>query len=356
LKEDYISLKKCLDNNYISTFGPYVKSFEKKLIKITKSKYIVAVNSGTSALHIALLTLGVKKGDEVLMPSLNFVASANSAIYCGATPHFIDSEEITLGVDPIKLNIYLKKNTFIKKGHCYNKMTKKKIAALVAIHVFGHPCKINSLKLICSKYKIPIIEDAAEGLGSLFKNKHVGTFGNIGILSFNGNKIISTGAGGAILTNSKKLEKFARNLVNVGRIDHKWEYKYNKVGYNYRMPNLNASLGLSQIRFLKKRLIKKRQLFDFYKEALKDIPELRLMKEPENAKSNYWLQTIRLNSNNKMYKNKLLKLFNNNYFQSRPLWQLLSDMSHLKNCPRMQIITSKKLFNQIINLPSNPII
>ena len=354
LKEDYISLKKCLDTNYISTFGPYVKSFEKKIIKITKSKYVVAVNSGTSALHIALLTLGIKKGDEILMPSLNFVASANSTIYCGATHHFIDSEEITLGADPIKLDNYLKKNTFIKKGCCYNKITKKKIAALIAIHVFGHTCKIQSLKLICSKYKILIIEDAAEGLGSFFKNKHVGTFGNIGILSFNGNKIISTGAGGAILTNSKKLEKFARNLVNVGKINHKWEYKYNKVGFNYRMPNLNASLGLSQIRFLNKRLIKKRQLFDFYKKALKDFPELRLLKEPENAKSNYWLQTIILNLDIKMYKNKILKLFNDNDFQSRPLWQLLSDMNHLKNCPRMKIITSKRLFNQIINLPSNP--
>ena len=194
----------------------------------------------------------------------------------------------------------------------------------------------------------------AEGLGSLFKNKHVGTFGNIGILSFNGNKIISTGAGGAILTNSKKLEKFARNLVNVGKINHKWEYKYSKVGFNYRMPNLNASLGLSQIRFLNKRLIKKRQLFDFYKKALKDFPELRLLKEPENAKSNYWLQTIILNLDIKKYKNRILKLFNDNDFQSRPLWQLLSDMSHLKNCPRMKIITSKRLFNQIINLPSNP--
>ena len=273
------SLSKSLDNNYISTFGPYIKNFEKEISKVTKSKYVIAVNSGTSALHIAMLSIGVKKGDEILMPSLNFVASANSAIYCGCTPHFVDSEEITLGVDPIKLDNYLKQNSYLKKGNCYNKKTKKKIAALIALHVFGHPCKIEKIQSICSKYKIPIIEDAAEGLGSLYKNKHVGTFAKVGILSFNGNKIISTGAGGAILTNSKNMEKFSRNLVNVGKIDHKWEYKYNKVGFNYRMPNLNASFGLSQIKYLNERIKRKRELFNFYRNLLKDLPEFKLLKE-----------------------------------------------------------------------------
>ena len=354
LKTDYLSIQKCLNSNYISTYGPYVKKFENEIKKVTKSKYVIAVNSGTSALHISLLSLGIKKGDEVLMPALNFIASANSTVYCGATPHFIDSEETTLGADPIKLDNYLKKITFIKDNCCYNKITKKKISALIAIHVFGHPCKINELKTICSKYNLTIVEDAAEGLGSFYKKKHLGTFGKAGILSFNGNKIISTGAGGAILTNSKNLDRFARSLINVGKISHKWEYNYNKVGFNYRMPNLNASLGLSQIKFLNKRLNKKRQLFNFYNKILRDYPGFQLLKEPNNARSNYWLQTIILNKKIQKNKNKILKIFNENNFQSRPLWQLLSDMKHLKYCPRMKIEKSKKLFNQLINLPSNP--
>jgi perosamine synthetase len=354
LKTDYLSIQKCLNSNYISTYGPYVKKFENEIKKVTKSKYVIAVNSGTSALHISLLSLGIKKGDEVLMPALNFVASANSTVYCGATPHFIESEESTLGADPIKLDNYLKKNTFIKDNCCYNKITKKKISALIAIHVFGHPCKIDELKTVCSKYNLPIVEDAAEGLGSFYKKNHLGTFGEVGILSFNGNKIISTGAGGAILTNSKNLDRFARSLVNVGKMSHKWEYNYNKVGFNYRMPNLNASLGLSQIKFLKKRLNKKRQLFNFYNKILRDYSGFRLLKEPINARSNYWLQTIILNEKIQKNKNKILKIFNENNFQSRPLWQLLSDMKHLKYCPRMKIEKSKKLFNRLINLPSNP--
>lgn len=225
---------------------------------------------------------------------------------------------------------------------------------MIAVHIFGHPCKIQDLKLVCSKYKISIIEDAAEGLGSLYNNQHVGTFGKIGILSFNGNKIISTGSGGAILTNSKNIEKYSRSLVNVGKIDHKWEYKYNKIGFNYRMPNLNASLGLSQIKYLSKRIKAKRELYYFYKKILKDLPEFNLLKEPKNARSNYWLQTLILKFEMKKYKNKILKIFNYNNFQCRPLWQLLSDMKHLKSCPRMKITNSKKLFDQIINLPSNP--
>lgn len=353
-KNDYQSIKKCLDSNYISTYGPYVKAFENKIKKITKSKFVVAVNSGTSALHLALLSLSVNRGDEILMPSLNFVASANSAIYCGCIPHFIESEEETLGVDPKKLEKYLKNITLIKNNKCYNKITRKKISALIAVHIFGHPCKIEELKKICLRYKIPIIEDAAEGLGSYYKKKHVGTFANIGILSFNGNKIISTGSGGAIITKSKKIEKFTRNLANVSKLDHKWEYNYNKVGFNYRMANINASLGISQIKLIKKKLIMKRKLYNFYKYILKDFPEIKLLREPKYCKSNYWLQTIILNEELKNYKNKILNLFNQNNLQTRPLWQLLSDMKHLKYCPRMKIKTSKQIFNQVINLPSNP--
>ena len=353
-KDDYTSIKKCLNTNYISTYGPFVNIFEKKIKNITKSKFVVAVNSGTSGIHLALLSLGVDKGDEILMPSLNFVASANSAIYCGCIPHFIDSEEQTLGADPNKLEKYLKQTTFIKNNYCYNKITKRKISALIAVHIFGHPCRITDLKKICSKYKIPILEDAAEGLGSYYKKKHVGTFADIGVISFNGNKIISTGSGGAILTNSKKIEKFSRNLASVGKLDHEWEYKYNQVGFNYRMANINAALGISQVDLLKQRLKAKRKLYNFYKNILKDFSELKLIKEPKDCKSNYWLQTIMLNSKFLKYKNKILRLFNQNNFQSRPIWQLLSDMEHFKKCPRMKITASKKMYDQIINLPSNP--
>ena len=352
-RQDFISIKNCLNSNYVSTFGPYVNKFEKEIANFTKAKFVVAVNSGTSALHLSLISLNVKRNDEVLMPSLNFVASANTVVYCGAIPHFIESESITLGIDPEKLESYLRKQTHIKNNVCINKKTRRRIKALIAVHIFGHACQIIEIKRICKRFKISLIEDAAEALGSKYKNKHLGTFGDVGILSFNGNKIITAGAGGAIMTSKIKIAKNARILSQVAKQPHPWNYNYNQVGFNYRMPNLNASLGLSQLKFVKNRIKKKRELFNFYKKTIKQFPEFELIKEPKNSQSNYWLQGILLDDKTKKYKNRILGILNNKNFESRPLWQLLTDMKHFKKFPRMKIVNSKKIFERVINIPSN---
>ena len=245
--KDLIEVKKSIKNNYVSTIGNVVKKFEKRLSTITKSKYVVATVSGSAALHTSVCALNIKKNEEILMPTLNYIASANAALLCNAIPHFIDIEKNTLGVDPVKLEKYLKKNAIIRNNTCYNKKTKRKIKAIIVLHTFGHPSKIDLIKKISKKYHLYLIEDAAEALGSKYKKKHLGTFGDIGILSFNGNKIITCGGGGAIITNSKLISKKALHLISNSKLNHKWKYDYDQLGFNYRMPGINAALGVSQL-------------------------------------------------------------------------------------------------------------
>lgn len=354
-KIDVSNVVKCVKARQLSTAGKMVQKFEKKISKLTKSKFVIAVNSGTSALHISLLVSGITRGDEVLIPAFTFVATANSVSFCGATPHFVDIREQDLGIDVKKLEQYLTKNTFLKNSKLYNSKTKKQIKAIIPVYIFGHPYDILGLKKLAKKFNLIVIEDATEALGTLFKNKHAGTFGLFGALSFNGNKIITTGAGGAILTNNKILASKARHISSTAKINKvfSWEFNHDKVGYNYKMPSLNAALGISQISQINTFIKKNRKLYNLYNKEFNDNDNFSLMKEPSNSKSNYWLQTLILKNEDIQTRNKILNYNNKKKIQLRPAWNLLNHLEPYKNCPKMNLSNSKKMFKKVINLPSS---
>ena len=346
-------LNDCLKNKNISSFGNYKIRLEKKIKDLTKAKYIILTSSGTAAIHLILEALKVNKKHEILMPSLNYIASANSVLYSNSSPHFVDVESETLGVDPVKLKSYLNKIVKKKKNISLNKKTKKIIKAIIILHVFGHPCKISEIKKICDEFNIQLIEDAAEGLGSFFKNKHVGNFGKAGILSFNGNKIVTTGAGGAVITNDKKIALKIEKLSKISKKNHRYKYDYEDIGYNYNMPNINAALGLAQIENLKQFLKKKRFLYNELKHSFEDYKNCKILKEPKNCRSNYWLQTLILNSKNMKFRNKVIEKLIYSGLQSRPIWTLLHKIRHLNKFQSDDLGTSIKLEKKIINIPSN---
>jgi perosamine synthetase len=352
-KSDEKEIINGLKTGFVSTAGKDIKRFENKLKNLTKSKFVISTINGTSAIHIGLKVLGVGSDDEVLIPSISFVAAANAIIYNNATPHFVDSEKEHFGIDPIKLDQYLKKNTYIKKNLCFNKKTKRIIRAIIVVHVFGHPAKITEILSIAKKYKIKVLEDAAEALGSLYKNKQVGTFGDIGILSFNGNKIVTTGVGGAIMVKNSYHAKLSRHMITTSKVKHKWEFIHDRVGYNYRLSNLNASLGLSQISKLNKYISHKRKLFKKFKALLKNEKNIKLLNQPKNCRSNFWLHTLVLNKPSKSKKNQLLRKFHNRNIFARPVWKPLHKLKYLKKCPKMNLKNTETLENQIINIPSS---
>ncbi len=346
-------LKETITTNLVSSVGPFVKKFEDQITKFTKSKYTISVVNGTEALHLSLVACGVKNNDEVLVPTITFAGTANAIVYSGATPHFVDSEFETLGIDPLKLEKYLEKIT-IKNGKFYfNKKTKRKIKAIIPVHVFGSICQIDKILKIAKKYNLLVIEDAAEALGSFFKNKHAGTFGLVGCFSFNGNKIMTTGGGGAIVTNNKLLAKKIKHLSTTAKIDHRWEYIHNAVGYNFRMPNLNAALGSAQIENLKKFLKSKRKLFVRYCKEFLKVNDVRLIMNPEFSKSNNWLNTIFIKNSSIKKRNKILSLAQKNQIFLRPVWKPLHTLKHLNKMPRMNLDAAIKIYKSCINLPSS---
>ena len=348
---DYV--KDCLDTAWVSTAGAYVGKFESKLSEVTDIPYAAAVVNGTAALHLSLQMLGIEAGDEVLIPDLTFVATANAVAYCAATPHFVDSSPATLGIDPEKLEKELRKIVTLKQGEPHNQKTNRRIRALVVMHTFGHPVDLDPILEICNSFHLPLIEDAAEALGSFYKNKHVGRWGQISILSFNGNKIVTTGGGGAILTHDKKFAEQAKHLSTTAKTPHPWKIEHNQVGYNYRMPNLNAALGLAQLEKLPQMLQAKRRLADSYGRALTGIPGVSFFTEPENSKSNYWLNTILLAPECRSKREELIGLFNENAVQARPAWELMHRLPMYAACPRMNVETAEDLESRIINLPSS---
>ena len=350
---EWIYLKNCLDSNYVSSVGEYVDRFENDLSKFTGSKYVIAVVNGTSALHVSLLLSGVRPRDEVLLPALTFVATANAISYCGAIPHFVDSEKITLGIDVKKLRGYLVEVTKQISGQCVNQKTGRIIRAIVPMHTFGHPSDIDGLMEVCDEFNLKMVEDAAEAIGSYYKGKHVGTFGLFGTLSFNGNKTITTGGGGAILTNNHELARQAKHLTTTAKIPHKWEFKHDQVGFNYRMPNINAALGCAQLEDLPQKLLLKRELFTKYKKAFKNLAEIELFQEPKNCKSNYWLQTLILEENESENLQKILESTNKSQIMTRPSWVLLNELKPFLDCPSMDLVAAKSLSSRIINIPSS---
>jgi len=348
-------LLQALKKNYVSSIGggKFIDEFEKKIKDFTKAKYCISVINGTEALHLSLIALGVKNNDEVLLPSLTFSGTANAVIYCNAIPHFVDSELDTLGIDPMKLENYLKKISIIKNNECYNKKTNRRIRAIIPVHIFGNVCKIDLILKIANKYKLKLLEDSAESLGSFFHNKHTGTLGDIGCLSFNGNKIITTGGGGAIITNSKSLADNIRHISSTAKIKHEWEYIHDKVGYNFRMPNLNAALGLAQIENLNKFLKFKRRLFNRYYNEFKKVKGIKLISEKKYSKSNYWLNTIFINNSSIKKRNNILKLGHKNKILLRPAWKPLHTLKHFKKMPKMDLSQTIKIYKSCISLPSS---
>jgi perosamine synthetase len=346
-------VKKTLDENYVSSIGSFVNKFEDQIKRFAKSKYAIPVVNGTEALHLSLVACGVKNNDEVLVPTITFVGTANAIVYSGGIPHFVDSEFETLGIDPLKLEKYLEEIT-IKKGKFYfNKKTKRRIKAIIPVHVFGNICKIDKLLKIAKKYNLVVIEDAAEALGSFFKNKHAGTFGLVGCFSFNGNKIITTGGGGAIITNNKLLAKKIKHLSTTAKINHRWEYIHDEVGYNFRMPNLNAALGSAQIENLNRFLRSKRKLFLRYCKEFSKINNVRLIKNPQFSKSNNWLNTIFINNCSIKKRDHLLSLVHANKIFLRPVWRPLHKLKHFKSMPKMTMKNSEKIYTSCVNLPSS---
>jgi aminotransferase in exopolysaccharide biosynthesis len=289
---EWLYLKECLDSTFVSSVGKFVDRFETDLCNYTGAKHVVAVVNGTAALHIALKLAGVRGGDEVLVPALTFVATANAIAYCDALPHFVDSEIKTLGIDAVKLRNYLLENTEQCSGQCVNRVTGRVIRAIVPMHTFGHPVDLSGLLAIARDFNIALVEDAAESLGSHYCGQHTGTFGLLGTLSFNGNKTITTGGGGAILTNNAELARHAKHLTTTAKLPHLWEFKHDEIGYNYRLPNLNAALGCAQLEQLPAKLTAKRILFERYQASFSEVVGVKLMNEPAQCQSNYWLQTL----------------------------------------------------------------
>jgi perosamine synthetase len=343
----------CIESTFVSSVGKYVNRFEQEIAEYTRAKYAVAVVNGTAALHISLILAGVKKDCEVLVPGLTFVATANAVCYIGAVPHFVDSEEETFGICPKKLDTYLSDACDIQNDFCINKKTGRQITAIIPVHIFGHPCKIEEICEVAKKYKIEVVEDAAESLGSFYKGKHTGTFGKLGTISFNGNKIITTGGGGMIITDDEELAQQAKHLTTTAKVPHKWEYVHDSVGYNYRMPNLNAAFGCAQLQKLPEFLQSKRELFEKYLEQICPIYGMRLVSEPNNCSSNYWLQTIILDEANLALRNEILAILNDSGLMSRPAWTGIHKLKPFQDCPRMKMTTSDDIESRIINLPSS---
>lgn len=343
----------CIKTGWVSSVGSYVTNFEENLAEFVGVKRAVAVVNGTAALHIALKVAGIKTNEEVLMPSLTFIATANAVSYIGAIPHFVDVGYQTLGVDAGKLEVYLEEIGELRNGALYNKRTNRRIKALVPMHTFGHPVEMEAVVALCEKYHLVLVEDAAESLGSYYKGKHTGSFGKVSAISFNGNKIITTGGGGAILTDDEELADYAKHLTTTAKVPHKWEYEHDDIGYNYRMPNINAALGCAQLEKIPTFIDQKRILASKYEQLLSNLEGVNLFKEPLNCSSNYWLQTLILNQS--FDRDEVLAFLNENGIMSRPIWKPIHVLGMFKTCPRMDLTVTEDLNGRIVNVPSTPI-
>ena len=346
-------LSDCIDSTFVSSSGGIVDELEVKIANYTGAKYVVATSNGTSALHVALLLANVNKNDEVITQPLSFVATCNAINYCGASPIFVDVEKDTMGLSPSSLEKFLEENTIVRDKYCVNNKTGRIIKACVPMHSFGHPCRIDNIKDICDKYKILLIEDAAESLGSFYKGKHTGTFGQMGAISFNGNKIITSAGGGCIITNDEVLAKRAKHITTTAKVPHKWEYIHDMIGYNYRMPNLNAALLLAQLENLESFLENKRELASVYNDFFLD-KEVHFFEEPMYCKSNYWLNAIILK--NKEQRDLFLNETNSSGVMSRPIWTLMNKLTMFQDSQCSELDNAEWFQERVVNIPSSVVI
>lgn len=339
-----------MDSNFVSSVGEYVNKFEKAVAEYTGAAFAVAAVNGTSALHISLLLSGVKAVEEVITQPVSFIATCNAISYCGAKPVFVDVDRDTMGLSPEKLAAFLKENSLRKAdGFTYNNKTGRRFAAVVPMHTFGHPCRIDEIAEICAEYNIPLVEDAAESMGSFYKGKHTGLFGKFGAVSFNGNKIITTGGGGMILTNDEEKAKLAKHITTTAKVPHRWEYRHDYTAYNYRLTNLAAALGCGQIEQLEKFVLIKRELAEKYS-AFCEKNGIAFNKEPENSRSNYWLNAVILNDRTE--RDEFLTYTNDHGVMTRPIWILNNKLDMYAGCQCADLTNAQWLEDRVVNIPS----
>ena len=343
----------CIDTGWVSSIGSYVDAFEAEVARFAGCDHGVAVANGTAALQIALIVAGVTANDEVLVPALTFIATANATSYLGAIPHFIDSAYETLGVCPSRLRKHLEQIAEVRCGQTWNRATGRRIAAVVPMHVFGCPVDIDELNEVVAEWPMVVVEDAAESLGSSYKGRMCGSLGSIAAISFNGNKIVTTGGGGALVTNDAELAKRAKHLSTTAKLIHNWEFVHDEVGYNYRLPNLNAALGVAQLEQLKERLLQKQRLFDKYANEFRDLAGIRLFKAPNVSVSNNWLVTIILDLEYAKDRNKILRTLNECGIMVRPVWKLMPHLPMYENNPRADLSQAEDLECRVLNIPSS---
>ncbi|MGB4659595.1 MAG: LegC family aminotransferase [Mobilitalea sp.] len=346
-------LNECIDTTFVSSVGKFVDRFEEMMVDYTGTQKAVVCVNGTNALHMALLLVGVEREDEVITQALTFIATCNAISYIGAHPVFIDIDEDTMGLSPDAMEAWLNEHAEIKGDNCYNKRTGRKIKACVPMHTFGHPVHLDKLVEVCNRYHLELIEDAAESLGSFYKGKHTGTFGKIGAISFNGNKTITTGGGGVLLFQDESLGKFAKHLTTQAKIPHRWEFVHDHIGYNYRMPNINAALGCAQLEQIETILANKRETAEKYKQFFSSKENIHFFTEPEGSESNYWLNAVLLNDKEEQL--KFLEYTNDHAVMTRPIWELMNRLPMFKDCETGGLQNTVWFADRVVNIPSSVI-
>ncbi len=344
-------LEECIDTTFVSSVGKFVDRFEKDMAEYAGCRKAVVCVSGTNALHMSMMLVGVERDDEVLTQALTFIATCNAISYIGAHPVFIDVDKSTMGLSPDALKDWLVNNAEVKNGQCYNKNSGRRVKACVPMHTFGHPVRIEEIANLCEEYHIELVEDAAESIGSLYKGKHTGTFGKVGAISFNGNKTITTGGGGMMLFNDEELAAHAKHLTTQAKVPHRWEFRHDHVGYNYRMPNINAALGCAQLETLDKFIESKRQLALEYAEYFKNIEDIQFFTEPKDTFSNYWLQAVILKD--KDAQQAFLQQTNDNGVMTRPIWELMNRLPMFEHCENDGLKNTIWFADRVVNIPSS---
>ena len=344
-------LNECIDTTFVSSVGKFVDRFEEDMAHYTGAKRAVVCISGTNALHMALMLAGVERDDEVLTQALTFIATCNALSYIGAHPVFLDVDKTTMGLSPDAVKEWLAKNAELRNGQCYNKCTGRRVKACVPMHTFGHPVRLDELVAVCKEYHIEIVEDAAESIGSLYKGKHTGTFGKIGALSFNGNKTITTGGGGMLLFNDEELGAYAKHLTTQAKVPHRWEFRHDHIGYNYRMPNINAALGCAQLEHIDEYVADKRATAAAYRDYFSRKDGIEFFVEPENTRSNYWLNAVLLP--NREEQQAFLQYTNDNGIMTRPIWELMNRLPMFENCETDHLTNTRMFADRVVNIPSS---
>jgi len=344
----------CIDTGWVSTAGKYVGQFEQMVSSATGVRHAIAIVNGTAALHAALLAEGVKPNDEVILPSITFVATANAVSHTGAVPHFVDSTWDTLGLDPVALDRHLQEIAAPRGGETVNRESGRAIRAIVPVHIFGHPVDMAPLLAVAARYGLAVVEDATESLGSTWQGRACGSFGHSAVLSFNGNKIITTGGGGMILTDDDDYARRARHFTTTAKKQHAWSFDHDEIGYNYRLPNINAALGCAQMEKLPEFLAAKRRLAERYLEVFDGLSGARIFREPQGAHGNYWLNTLVLDGEFAGDRDRLLGELHAHGVRSRPLWTPMHMLPMYRDCPRAPLDVAEDIYARCINLPSSP--